>query len=563
MLFGTILQVFGTDLQGGWGGVGGCLWGWEKCCKYEKHELLIQHSNPFIMSRLNSMHDLLPYIFRIVNTSFHLGKRGFFLAGILLLLQLPGYSQNTNFEISVSRKTDAYPFYLKNANRYNLKYINPTGYIIGIKALESKRINDLREKIAFFEKQNKPTEALERRLEALLNKEGLLSTQYSIEGVGNNFRTTVTAVTEVPKKGIYKITGEAKYKNGKTKKLSSDVKILDHLIVVLGDSYISGEGNPDKNLEPGHVDEMLCKPTTFRTGMPISNIPNQWQESNAHRSYNNGAYYASERISRKTGTTHRLVRFVSFARSGAKIIEGLIGPNMVNNRDGWIQMGQIDEAIATIGSNKIDALILSISGNDVAFASSLEYLVIGDTDARNDTERKRLEKKFDERLRLVPSMFEMLNQKLNGLSIRNILICEYPVKLFESSVNGVPFDGNPCGIFLSPFSQFSLEKEDGVLFKKLGGELNRTIESAAKKYGWKYVTGINDAFSGHGYCAPETYYVGAEESCKNQDDVTGVAHPNKKGQKVIGDAIYKHLKPLIDKLSTSIDGIPPVGIGGN
>ncbi len=479
------------------------------------------------------------------------------------------HAQDKPITVSVIRKPDAYPIYLKAAKRYNDQYLNPTGYIIQVKAHESLKITQMMEKIALFERQNKPSQALEQQLERLIQKEGLKSTTFSFQGLSYNFMATETATCIVPKKGLFKIKGEAKYNNGQVKKLDITIKILDFLIVAMGDSYISGEGNPDKPADNSTTENLICELTSAKMVLrnSSSNNPQQWQESNAHRSLNNGASFACQQIDGKMDTTFTLIRFASFARSGAKIRKGLIEPNTDDQRDNWIQLGQIDEAINNIRGTKIDALILSISGNDVEFADGLTYLATGDhpvlKNAKNDTERKRLESRFNQKLALVSGNFDLLYQKLKQLNIRKTLITEYPVGLFETTQNGMVINGTPCGVFSNLVNQVNLEKEDGILFKKLGNLLNSTIDTAAQKYGWIYVGGIQKAFAGHGYCSPSSYYVGAEESCKTQDDFMGIAHPNIKGHQVIGEEIYKELKVIIDQFGTSTDSFVPNVPNGN
>ena len=43
------------------------------------------------------------------------------------------------------------------------------------------------------------------------------------------------------------------------------------------------------------------------------------------------------------------------------------------------------------------------------------------------------------------------------------------------------------------------------------------------------VDGIERDFNGHGYSAPHSYYVSAEESCMRQGDFEGMCHPNDRG----------------------------------
>lgn len=79
----------------------------------------------------------------------------------------------------------------------------------------------------------------------------------------------------------------------------------------------------------------------------------------------------------------------------------------------------------------------------------------------------------------------------------------------------------------------------------LGRRLNRTLRAAADQPDWALVDGIEAGFGGHGYCARVPYFVSAEESCRNQGDLEGTSHPNKRGHDVvrdhIADALQRHV----------------------
>jgi hypothetical protein len=464
-----------------------------------------------------------------------------------LLVSVSLLSQNDNFLVTVKYKNDALPHYNKNKKKYNEKYINPTGYQVEVRAKETEKIQQLEDRISQASQLNKPTEQLQRQLDMLMEKEGLRSIEVKFQGINYNFNRTSSGDCVIPQKGMLRIRANAKYNDGRQEFLNTEITINDYLVVVLGDSYISGEGNPDHvSKKDGILKDIKCDMATFsKVSDKISTNQDLWQEAHAHRSLKNGAYYAVSMYDGRQNSTFNLIRYISFARSGAKIKEGLINPNLDEDRDKYINIGQISEAKNNLKNTQIDLLILSISGNDVNFAGSLKAMVTdwfdGEKNLKNDTERQRLEKKFYERLSLLPDKFTQLSSELKKLKFRKAMIVEYPVSLFETMRNGKVVDGESCGIFYSELSGLTLEKEDGILFKKLGNDLNKVIAYEANRFNWVYVDGIADAFLGHGYCAPDTYYVGAEESCQKQDDFQGMVHPNEKGNKIIGKAIFEKM----------------------
>lgn len=129
------------------------------------------------------------------------------------------------------------------------------------------------------------------------------------------------------------------------------VKVDDILIVAMGDSYSSGEGNPESGAAPWRDNKSQC-----------------------HRSANAGparAALAAEKASKQTSVT-----FVHLACSGATIADGLLGPQpFTTDPSGFDQLAEFDRLI----HRHVDALTLSIGANDVGFGPILSYCaVVGD-----------------------------------------------------------------------------------------------------------------------------------------------------------------------------------------
>ncbi|MBK8627125.1 MAG: hypothetical protein IPN86_16640 [Saprospiraceae bacterium] len=117
-------------------------------------------------------------------------------------MNINGQSQNSNFDIIVSHKSDAYPIYFKEVKRFNQQYINPTGYLISVRAKDTKAIQDLKEKIASWVKLNKPVQSLEQRLAYLEDKEGIKSTSYKFEAVNYKFSNTSNSSAKYPREKL-------------------------------------------------------------------------------------------------------------------------------------------------------------------------------------------------------------------------------------------------------------------------------------------------------------------------------------------------------------------------
>jgi lysophospholipase L1-like esterase len=271
--------------------------------------------------------------------------------------------------------------------------------------------------------------------------------------------------------------------------------------------------------------------------------PPRWQEPRAYRSYNSAPSLAAMELRNSSPTDADSVTFLSFARSGAQIRAGLIGPRE-NGRDNWIGRGEIDETRRAVANRRIDALLISIGGNDIGFAGSLNDLVkkdlltwFGDGEVRVAA-RKQAEKRLTELPKALDELKREIDAKLNP---RRVFILEYPTGLFEIRKDGKTRDGGPCGIFSSSLD-FDLDIDEGRLVKRLGEKLNETIRRKSEEFGWIFISGIAEDFSGHGYCASQSFWISAEESCRNQGDFEGMMHPNAKGRDVIKNRILEALK---------------------
>ena len=115
--------------------------------------------------------------------------------------------------------------------------------------------------------------------------------------------------------------------------------------------------------------------------------------------------------------------------------------------------------------------------------------------------------------------------------------------MFDRS-DGTP--GGGCGIFDS-LIELDISAEDGRRIREAGRRLNEAIRAAADKHGWVFVDGIEAGFAGHGYCSDESFFVHAEDSCRQQGDFEGTMHPTAAGHAVysrrLQAALARHLFP--------------------
>ncbi|MCA9972174.1 MAG: hypothetical protein KC425_18255 [Anaerolineales bacterium] len=368
---------------------------------------------------------------------------------------------------------------------------------------------------------------------------------------------------EVPAEGQYVVHLAVTLKNGRRLIYERQFCLRDYLVVALGDSYFCGEGNPDVPGEPNPLlGPVACNLATF-TKFLVEKTPVQipmrreaeWQEKHAHRSYRSGPALAADWL--EIPSLGVVVTFLNFARSGSSIEQGLLAPR---EDEEWTDIGQIEEAARAVGDRPIDALLLSVGGNDIDFSDRLidlirdDLMLVGAGGGMGDDELNRRQELNEAKRRLaeLPGRLDMLAEALQQLNTRQVYLMEYPTAQFEViNDQGEVVVSSGCGIFDGP--DMDIDGKDAQLIKESGRKLNRKLRHAAQKYGWVMVRGVDDAFAGHGLCAEDAYFISAEESCKTQGDFRGTMHPNQKGHEAYGRCIQRALNLYTISPDLSID----------
>ncbi|TCQ10112.1 hypothetical protein C8J34_102517 [Rhizobium sp. PP-F2F-G36] len=123
---------------------------------------------------------------------------------------------------------------------------------------------------------------------------------------------SVLAVTVIETGVIYQISG-------------ASTLIRERLIVGLGDSFASGEGNPDIPVKLSkEKDSNRAFPLPMRGDEKIGRVAAQWLDRDCHRSLLGAQQRAAIHFSARRPREETI--FLGFACSGAEILEGLIGP---------------------------------------------------------------------------------------------------------------------------------------------------------------------------------------------------------------------------------------------
>lgn len=140
-------------------------------------------------------------------------------------------------------------------------------------------------------------------------------------------------------------------RSGAARQVSNlNATVLNYLMVALGDSYASGEGNPR------NVEAWLSEAGAFRP---------YWDDDNCNRS-SRGAP-AQSALALEKASPYSSVTLVDVACSGATVDSGVLGPQ----RQAGQTSSQIQQLRGLIGERPIDIATISIGGNDTGFQSVL------------------------------------------------------------------------------------------------------------------------------------------------------------------------------------------------
>ena len=304
---------------------------------------------------------------------------------------------------------------------------------------------------------------------------------------------------EFPTLGTYPVKLVVTTSDGQSASAQMDVAVKDLLIVSIGDSFASGEGNPD----------------IPRKG---TRAP-QWEDEPCHRSANAGPAQAALSIEKADPQTS--VTFISFACTGALVSYGVLDTFKGHQP----QLTKVTEAVK---GRKIDALLISGGGNDVSFSALVKKAIIL-KDCSQDPETNQL---LSDGLNNLPGRYEELSKRLGQMpEVSKVFITEYPDIVHDA--DGDFCDHRPVGDLVRGISYDEAEWASG----KVIAPLNDLVKAAADKWGWFYVGDIASHFHTHGYCAEEQRWaLTFGDSLKAQASLSrikraylGTAHPNKGG----------------------------------
>jgi len=303
------------------------------------------------------------------------------------------------------------------------------------------------------------------------------------------------------------------------------------------------------------------------------------QDQECHRSA--AAAPARAALAIENADPRTSVTFLHLACSGAKM-EGGRAPLET----------QIRWADALIGDREIDAVFLSIGGNDAGFAGLATGCAVQELCSEDDPEvdladaqaacsvmsllgfgsgcndffaeqvpAQSSKKILEDGLALLPGRYARIADEvlpglegllapergpgLDGLGFPihtdplerlragRVYISEYvDMTKDDAGAYCTPGVGGPLGVMPG----FSIPELTWLDHTAASG-INAAVEAAADAHGWGFVTGIYSGYREHGYCAVSHWVTRLHETFLRQGDMSGIAHPAAPGQDFSGAAI--------------------------
>jgi hypothetical protein len=335
-------------------------------------------------------------------------------------------------------------------------------------------------------------------------------------------------------------------------------KVNDLLVVGMGDSFASGEGNPDVPVRfsrERHADygspQLSGYPARVGAWQSIGDsafIKNnaRWTDQACHRSLYSHQLRAALQLA--VEDPHRAVTFVGYACSGAEIVDGLFrrykGHEWVPNPPDLSQLSALAQAqcgshrardvempeafhvrgrvpelkggltLRRCGSDearRIDLVLVSIGGNDIGFARLLANAILAD-----ESSLRSLSGWFGQ-----VHGFLAASKLLDGLEARllalkraihgllhvpweesdRIMLVAYPSLALLPDGRQVCPDGR-AGMTVTP--DFLLSENRARESMAAGERLDAVLEDTSKQNGWTFITSHREQFRGRGICAGYT-----------------------------------------------------------
>lgn len=340
---------------------------------------------------------------------------------------------------------------------------------------------------------------------------------------------------------------------------ATEVRVQDLLIVGLGDSFGSGEGNPDAPVRlsreraadygnPVKEPQLAGYPARIGDWKAIGDkafieANPKWLDQACHRSlYSHQLRVALQLAVEKP---QRAITFVGFACSGAEIVRGLFlryrGHEWVPTPPDLSQLSAVaqeqcgereapaydlPEAYHNAGkvpelqgglvlrkcdaehARKIDLVLLSIGGNDIGFARLVANAVLADESVLRKLggwmgsvhgyrEAKKLLANLDDRYKSLNRAFHNILHIPWRQSDRVVLVSYPALTLLDDGRSVCP--DSRAGMTVA--SDFALSEKKARDSMAAADQLDRLMRTSSRSHGWTFVNAHRERFNGRSICA--------------------------------------------------------------
>jgi lysophospholipase L1-like esterase len=329
-------------------------------------------------------------------------------------------------------------------------------------------------------------------------------------------------------------------------------------VALMGDSFAAGEGAPN------------------RTGA-------LWNSDPCHRSNENGRSAALRRlqtdIANSVGIVPEQLQFLDVACSGATINGNVLGENYRGvtplTRTGPGPVGnpipsQVTQIKNWLNGAELDALVISIGGNDIGFGSVVVKCMTPLTSCKEDEALETLIRRgrFGDSetvgLDFLPGAFQTMKNRFDSeLKPKAVFVVGVPNPLrdqdgrycdrYNDGVGIMPTNladplNSPYAVFvgytLGVVSPTEFDRDEAKWVEDtMINPLNATLQQIVQGFSasnWHFI-GHDFMHRYHGLCATKSWYNTFKTSLESQGDFNGIAHPNREGYKVYDAFVYRAL----------------------
>jgi len=350
---------------------------------------------------------------------------------------------------------------------------------------------------------------------------------------------------QVDESGAYTLVAR-RYDGGRLKQTIGPkrLQVQDLLVVAMGDSNGSGEGDP-----PFWFDQCDRGSASYQ-------------------------YQAADMLEQQT-EHHVSATFVSASCSGAvsaDLYRGHYdgvhpGPALAP------QIAQLQRQLtppAGKARRTVDAAIVSIGVNDLGFGPILDYCIkyqvavrdqlvppCEDTPVRPELDargavahfvadpggHRTLAQTIDGYVARLPGRYDAVARALASSGLvkpSRVFLTQYPSFFYDSNGRVCTSQGGPASLVFASIRASTWQWLAGE-----GAKLNSAVVRAAAAHGWNGVAVPRQLFYGHGYCSSDSWFVSLATAGVFNWNLAGAFHPTARGAHVTGVFVLKGLCALL------------------